>query len=286
MTSGTEPFDLSVIHPEGPVPLVCDLDHPSGPARGTVIVVHGFKGYKDYGMFPFLARQLATVGQHVVRVNLAHSGMTRAFETFARPDLFERDTWNRQVQDLEALVDAIRSGAVPGIEPALPITLLGHSRGGVASILMAGRSDAVDHVISVSAPASTRGTSDLGSEERAQLDAEGFLEVESARTGQLLRVGRAFHDEVDADPESHDVPAHAARLGRRLTVFHGEADPTVPAEAARVLAVAAGGDPILVPGGNHVFNVANPFPADGVPSPELQVLLDRVLDALGEEEAS
>ena len=32
---------------------------------------------------------------------------TNAIETFARPDLFERDTWNRQVEDLDALIAAL-----------------------------------------------------------------------------------------------------------------------------------------------------------------------------------
>ena len=281
-----EHFDLLVHHPEGELPLICDIDVPPGPPTGTLVIVHGFKGYKDYGMFPYLAHRVAESGRTVVRPNLVHSGMTREVETFARPDLFERDTWNRQVHDLVSLVDAIRSGRVPQASPDAPITLLGHSRGGVASILMAGRGDAVRSVISASAPAATRGTEALDQTTRTELEANGGVEVESARTGQRLRINRGFHDEVDADPAAHDVPAHARMLAERLVVVHGTDDQTVPERDATILAEAAGSEPRLVPGGNHVFNVVNPFPIDGTPSPQLAGLLAIVLEVLDRVEGA
>jgi len=280
------PFDLEVSHPEGSRILHCDAHPPIGDARqrGVVLVVHGFKGYKDYGMFPALAATCAAAGFAAIRFNLAHSGMTRDVERFARPDLFTLDTWLRQVHDIDTLVAAVRRGEAPGVLDSGPIVLLGHSRGGVASILAGGRDEGIDHVIAVSAPGATRGLEGLSEAELARLEANGTLETASARTGQVLAVGRAFFDEVDADPAGHDVEAHARRLGRRLSVIHGEADPTVPAEDAIRIATAAGGEAILVPEADHVFNVTNPHPGDATPSPQLAALQARIgeiLDSVG-----
>ena len=272
------PFDLHVTHPEGQRTLFCDSHPPAGGARsrGTVVIVHGFKGYKDYGMFPALAEACAGWGFTAIRFNLSHSGMTRDVETFARPDLFALDTWNRQVDDIRALVEAIRRDEVPNADPTAPVILIGHSRGGVASILTGGRDDSIDRVIALSAPGATRGMEQLGDVERTRLEENDCFEVASSRTGQILTVGRAFFAEVDQDPDAHDVEAHAARLGERLFVVHGADDETVPAEDALRLAKASGGAPTLIPGGNHVFNVANPFPSDAEPPPQLQAALDSI----------
>ena len=63
---------------------------PEGRPRGVAVVAHGFKGYKDYGMFPRIAAALADRGLIAHRFNFSHSGMTNAIATFERPDLFEQ----------------------------------------------------------------------------------------------------------------------------------------------------------------------------------------------------
>ena len=86
---------------------------PDGEPVGVVIIAHGFKGYKDYGMFPRIAETMCDAGFIAHRFNFSHSGMTNTIETFERPDLFERDTWNKQVFDCRAVVAAINDGKLP-----------------------------------------------------------------------------------------------------------------------------------------------------------------------------
>ena len=54
-----------------------------------MLIAHGFKGYKDYGMFPRLARVAAETGFVAHRFNFSHSGMTDRIATFEHPDLFD-----------------------------------------------------------------------------------------------------------------------------------------------------------------------------------------------------
>ena len=269
--------DLGVSHPEGERALICDITIPEGAVRGTVLIAHGFKGYKDYGMFPRLARTAALEGWAAIRFNFAHSGMTRNDSTFERPDLFILDTWNRQVADLTQLVAAVRGGTCPGCPPDGPVVLFGHSRGGLAAILAAGRGLEVDAVISAAAP---REALRFSGEDLGRLRDEGVCSVESSRTGQMLSVGRAFLDEVESDPAGHDPCEQASRMTMPLVVVHGTADETVSCEDAVALARAAGGEPILIEGGNHVFNVLNPFDPEGEPSSQLASLEDVLVEAL------
>jgi alpha-beta hydrolase superfamily lysophospholipase len=219
---------------------------PDADARGAIVIVHGFKGYKDYGMFPRLAREFAGGGRSGLiahRFNFSHSGMTNRLETFERPDLFERDTWSKQVFDLSAVLQAIARNELPG--NGLSLFVLGHSRGGVTAFLTADRLTELGRLpdlAGVIALASSSTCNSFGAEESRVLLEQGWLESPSSRTGQPLRVGRAFLQEQLDDPAAHDLLAHVRRLGERvpILIIHGENDPTVPVQCAHDLASAAG----------------------------------------------
>jgi pimeloyl-ACP methyl ester carboxylesterase len=268
--------DLEVVHDGESRVIHCDIERSPGTTSGTLLIAHGFMGYKDYGMFPYLARRVNEVGWATVRFNFSHSGMTRRIETFERPDLFELDTWNRQDLDLQCLLAAIRTGELPEVDATGPVVLLGHSRGGVASILSAGRGAPFDAVIAVAAGSEAMPHVLVDDDSRRRMLEEGGLTITSSRTGQELKMGSDFLTTIEADPLAHDVPSMAARLGARLNVIHGEIDPTVDVEHARTLANASGVSPVIIPGADHVFKVVNPFPADGTPSPELDALAEAV----------
>jgi pimeloyl-ACP methyl ester carboxylesterase len=261
-------------------PIIGNAHLPEGQPAGVVLVAHGFKGYKDYGMFPRIAETLSDRGFIGHRFNFSHSGMTDAIETFERPDLFERDTWNRQVFDLLAVVDAVDHGALEG--RGLPLVLFGHSRGGVSCLLTAGRHAddlrlaRLAGVVTAAAPATCNA---LTEQEAEALLREGFLVSPSARTGQELRVGKAFLTEQQEDPEGHDLLAVAGRIICPVLATHGEKDPTVPAACAEQIAAACGqGTARIVAGGDHVFNTPNPFAPDAEPGPQLAELLEAVAD--------
>ncbi|RMH26856.1 MAG: alpha/beta fold hydrolase [Planctomycetota bacterium] len=272
----------------GGEPLLVSTDRRAGlttPAS-AVLLAHGFKGYKDYGFIPVLSRRLAGRLPIVVhRFNFSHSGMTEEIATFARPDLFERDTWNKQVADLDALMGAIEAGRAPATPARTPIVLMGHSRGGVSCLLCAGRRardgrpPAPAAVVTISAPAEC---CSLDERAKAELRQRGHLESPSSRTGQTLRIGRAWLDEQEADPAGHDLAALASRIEAPVLVVHGDADPTVdPACADRIASACPRGRVRLIPGADHVFNTPNPADLEAAPSAQLAELIDHIAGFLG-----
>ena len=260
---------------------VPDGSRGAAPA-GVLIVAHGFKGYKDYGFFPYLAQSAADRGLIAHRFNFSHSGMTNRIETFERPDLFERDTWSKQSHDLLAVHAAVTRGQLAG--QGLPIVWFGHSRGGVTAILAAARlysaatPGAPAALITAAAP--HQAGAGFDDQARALMRRQGYVESPSARTGQALRVGLGWLQEIEQDPAACD-PVHAIRMiACPILLIHGEADPTVPVAAAQALA-AAGGDSAqleTIPDAGHTFNCPNPLPPDGAPPPETQTMVRRVCD--------
>lgn len=244
---------------------------PDGDATAAVVLVHGFKGYKDYGMLVHIAGSLADVGCVVHRVSLSHSGMGHGHGDFNEA-LFERDTWNRGIEDLLALNEAIDRGDLAGA--AGGVILVGHSRGGALSLAAAGRHvddgllGAVRGVASLSAPARLNGLDDGAA---AGLLAEGRIPSPSSRTGQVLHVGVAWVQEQLDDPEGHDMQRLMGRISVPVLLIHGADDPTVPASDAALLQRYGpeGVQMHLVAGGTHVFNTPNPFDMAAMPSPQL-----------------
>lgn len=255
---------------------------PTEPPRGVVLLLHGFLGYKDYGLFPYLAERIAGFGWIAHRFNFSHSGMTNRIETFERPDLFERDTWNRQIEDVDAVLSAIDAGELVGC--GLPYVLYGHSRGGVTALLAAGRrfrSGAGGLPAGVITAAAPDFTNRFDEAQQADLLQRGFVEVVSNRTQQTLRVGRAFLAEQLDDPAGHDLRAHIAALACPVLIVHGSVDATVPPRCAKALAAAVNVDKaspemLFVPHGDHVFNTPNPMPDDAPPSRQLTAVIEGI----------
>ncbi|MCC6683098.1 MAG: alpha/beta fold hydrolase [Phycisphaeraceae bacterium] len=226
-----------------------------GRALATLVICHGFKGYKDYGFFPYLAEAAAAAGLIAHRFNFSHSGMTNQLDTFERPDLFERDTWGRQITDLQIVIE--QRAAVD----QLPIVLFGHSRGGDSVLLTAaGMSDRLAGIVTAAAPDTT---CPLGEDQKAVLRREGRMASPSSRTGQMLYVGREWLDEMEADPRRFDLLRAIAAIECPKLLIHGRADETVPVSAVHHLSKAGGPNTelLILPGG-HTFNCRNPHPQD------------------------
>ena len=248
---------------------------PAGEPIGCVVLCHGFKGYKEYGFFPRICDLLEGEGLIAHRFNFSHSGMTEILEIFERTDLFEANTWNRQVEDVQAVVEAIADARIPG--HGLPLILAGHSRGGTTVLLSVGRGVVrdVSGLITIAAPAECN---QLSVDDAETLRSGGSLASPSSRTGQTLHVGAEWLLEQDEDPAAHSISDLAAAITVPALVIHGEDDPTVPAANARTIASRLSGNTELhlIPGANHVLNTPNPLSPDARTPAALESAVDAI----------
>lgn len=242
-----------------------------GPA---VIIVHGFKGFKDWGSFPFFAERLARAGFSAVSVNLSGSGYDDNGD-FAWPDRFGHNSFSAEQYDIDRVLEALDRGGL-SLAPPTQVALLGHSRGGGAAILAAARLERISALVTWAAIASVRRWSPA---DMARWRERGQIDVLNTRTGVTSPIFLEALEDIEANAGgSLDIEAAAARVTVPWLLVHGDADPTVPIEEADRLARAAEGRSTVerfnVQGANHTFGAVHPYL--GAPA-ALELVFDRTV---------
>lgn len=233
------------------LPIRGDIDAPLSP-RALVVLVHGFKGFKDWGFFPWLAECLCDDGHAVVRFNMSRSGIGENPETFERLDLFADDTYSGQLADLRDVISFAQKEF-----PELPTFLLGHSRGGGVALLGARDVPGLAGVITWSAIARTDRWDEAM---KRKWRTDGYRDEVNARTKQVMRMSTAILEDVEAQRERLDILAAARGLEVPLLVIHGARDESVPVSEGHQIAEQGRDASLAVIGAaSHTYNAIHPL---------------------------
>jgi uncharacterized protein len=231
----------------------------------VVVLVHGFKGFKDWAFFPWLAERVVERGMGAISVNFSLNGIGAHPEDFTELEAFARNTLTREVEELALVLEALEGGELLPVPPART-GILGHSRGGGGAILVAAGGPSgrgVDALVTWGAVADF---DRWGEEVKAQWREEGRIHVLNGRTGQQMPLDVALLEDFEANREALDVAGAAGRVQAPWLIVHGAADTTVSVEDARKLARANPRARLhLVEGGGHTFEAAHPLAQ--VPAP-------------------
>lgn len=230
-----------------------------GSARPGVVIMHGFKGFKDWGMFPPLADRLAHAGFTAVSFNASGSGVDESGE-FVWPERFGRNTFSAELADLDRVVDALANGEL-GTRAPSTIGLVGHSRGGGMALLHAARDPRVRALVTWAAISSVaRWTAPS---EIAAWRERGRIDVVNARTGQVLPLYVEVLDDIEHNKTGAlDIPRAAAAIELPWLLIHGTADASVSIEEANRLVQAARPEAvraIRLDGAGHTFGAVHPW---------------------------
>lgn len=234
------------------------------PIRGTlsiprdadclVLIVHGFKGFREWGFFPWICEYFGRATIASVRFDLSRNGIGDDAETFDRLDLFEDDTYSLQVEDLRSIDrfvnedDALRD---------LPRVVLGHSRGGAIALLAARHLSRLRGVVTW---ASISRVDRWDDQLKAQWRRDGFQEVVNQRTGQRMRISLAMLDDCEQDPSRLDVLEAARTLEVPFLAIHGAGDESVPLDESRdIVRSARNGSLLVIEGAGHTFGAIHPL---------------------------
>ena len=240
--------------------------------RPAAIVLHGFKGFKDWGMFPPLADHLARAGMTVVSFNLSGSGVDDDGD-FTRLDQFAHNSFRADMADLDIVLGAMVAGEL-GFVPPTSIGIVGHSRGGGDAVLVGD-----DHRLSAMVTWAGIGTIRRWPEEAlAQWHETGRIEIQNARTGQVLTIHRELLEEIDQHADGRLSIARAAeRVAVPWLIIHGTDDTTITPDEARELHRSSpeGTEFVLIEGAGHTFGAVHPYRG---PTPELEQAIERTVN--------
>jgi pimeloyl-ACP methyl ester carboxylesterase len=99
----------------------------------------------------------------------------------------------------------------------------------------------------------------------------GYRVQESSRTGQALRTGTGFLEDVEKWSREGDIPVQLYRVGVPVLLVHGNRDTSVPPEESESLAAVGPTVRLVVlAGADHRFGSSHPFAG---PSPPLEEAL-------------
>jgi uncharacterized protein len=242
-------------------------------ARPAVVVLHGFKGFKDWGMFPPLTERLAQAGFTAVSLNLSGSGVDDAGD-FSLPDRFGHNTFSAELHDTDRVIDALMRGDL-GVPAPSTLGMIGHSRGGGTAVLHTASDPRVRALVTWSAISRVER---WPAEQRSAWRAAGHTEIQNARTGQVLPLYTDVLDDIEQNADSLDIEAAAGRIAVPWLIIHGTDDESVGfSEAESLKAASPRRQTRLLPieHGGHTFGAAHPWRSTTLP-------LDTVFDATTE----
>lgn len=224
-----------------------------------LFLVHGFKGFKDWGFFPYIAEYFAKNKYFVVSFNFSLNGVGENLIEFDELDKFAKNTVSREIDELSMIIDKYKNGFF-GNTNNYKIGILGHSRGGGVSILCAQQKKEISAVVTWAAVSYFDRYTDR---EKNEWKKKGFVEVLNSRTNQLMRLNETLLDDIEEN--KHDklnVEKAVKNLSRPFLIIHGEEDLTVPVKEGEKLYDCSDKkltNFIKIPSTSHTFNAKHPF---------------------------
>lgn len=224
-----------------------------------IIIIHGFKGFKDWGFFPYTAEYLSQQGFFVLTFNFSHNGIGQNFTEFTELDKFAKNTFSLESAELELLIQKYLSGYFCVIKNK-KIGLIGHSRGGAISVLTAKR---MEEVSSVVLWASVSNLDRYSKRQKEKWRKEGKFDVLNMRTKQLMSLNTTLLEDIENNGNSSlNIQNAVVDLNRPLLIAHGAQDMAVPVKEAIQLydwSDKKNTELFIIPATGHTFDTKHPF---------------------------
>jgi pimeloyl-ACP methyl ester carboxylesterase len=260
-------------------PITLDISIPvSKTALPLIIFCHGFKGFKDWGHFNWVADSAAQQGLAFLKFNFSHNGINpNNLTELSDLEAFAENNYSIELFDLGKVIDyAVENASVFNINPK-DIYLVGHSRGGGIALLKAAEDKKVKKL------ALWASLSEFDSFFRPATIEEwqknGVVYAENKRTGQQLPLNKQFYDDYLKNKSMLDVRKSAKMLEIPLLIIHGDQDESVNISHAEFLYnLVQHSIYIKVEGGNHTFGAKHPFDPETDGSEMLDELLENTFE--------
>jgi alpha-beta hydrolase superfamily lysophospholipase len=244
---------------------LADVFEADQKAKGIVVFSHGFKGFKDWGTFPLMAQHFAKQNLHCITFNFSHNGTTvEQPYNFADLEAFGNNNFSKELFDLNTAIEfAVKHFHAQ--EVALPIFLLGHSRGGGISLLAAYENPLVEKV------AVWGSVNEFGkfwkNNEMLRLQQDGVIYIPNARTNQQMPIYKQLYENYEANKERLHIPSKVKLLHKPLLIVHGTNDETVPLQSAIELKQwKPDAELLVIENANHTFGGKHPFNESELPT--------------------
>lgn len=253
-----------------------DVTYPKTDAKLPILFfAHGFKGFKDWGHFPLIAKELASSGFLVVRFNFSHNGGTSE-HPIDFPDLeaFRENSYWRELCDIGHLIKWLGEfKAERNIHlDATDLSIIGHSRGGSIALLAAAKFPQLQKVVSWAGVANLMARLPHEAELK-DWQQKGVRYINNARTQQNMPMNYSFVEDLYEHSEELKVENAVKKLKNPALIIHGKEDEAVPYDSAiKIKEWNSNVQMELIEGAGHTFGGKHPWSEDQLPTHAAEIL--------------
>jgi pimeloyl-ACP methyl ester carboxylesterase len=243
----------------------------------SILFVHGFKGFKDWGAHNLMADYFANEGFRYIKFNLGHSGVTQQQPNDVTDlEAFAANTTGIELKDLDTAINYVSHTF-----PLQPIYLIGHSKGGGLVLIKGAADNRISKIITWSSIADF--SSLWKKEQEEEWIKTGKTYVENARTKEKMPLNSSLLEDYRAHEEEYNILNAAASLTIPWLILHGDEDVNVNFCVAQQLAQAQPKAKLQkIAGANHVYGATHPYTATSLPT-QLQEVAEKTLAFIKEK---
>lgn len=260
------------------LPIHYDIYAPMGSKRPlpVVLFLHGFKGFKDWGLFPDACEEIARAGFMVVAFNFSRNGVGESMTEFDELELFADETLSQDLEDVGSVIQALHTGEITTDRAEIDIEsigILGHSRGGHTAIAAAAEYSEINCLVTWSAVADYNAR--WSDQMKSDWEEQGYTEIMNSRTGQAMRINKVVLEDARKNADRLIALERVKGLHLPALFIHGKDDESVPPEDAKKLFRACTSkekELKMIPDTGHTFGVSHPFEGADFPEPFENVL--------------
>lgn len=241
----------------------------------SIIFVHGFKGFKDWGFGPYIGDFFAKKGFNSILFNFSHNGIGNNFLEFTEFDRFAKNTFSREIRELSEIVNAVRDNFF-GIGSDGKIGLLGHSRGGAISLLTSSKRN---DIFAIALWSSIANLDRYSKRQKEMWRKNGSFDVMNTRTKQIMKLNVDLLYDIEQNIDgSLNIENSVKKIKIPLLIAHGDQDLAVPIREAEQLyewADKSNTELYKIYGTGHTYDIVHPFQQ---PNPKFDRLLMKTAD--------
>ena len=239
-----------------------DLHYAGHTSCPILLIIHGFRGSKNWGFFPTIAEEFAQNGSIVLTWNMSLNGYSKNSQYIDQPDNFARNTITQEMVDTQSIIDSILqddriiSGDIRSHWNG-DIHVLGHSRGGGIGILISAKNPSIKKL----ALWNTISRFGRFTERQKKLWSEtGTFPIDETEDGKVIAMNYTYISDLEFHSDEYSPLRAITEVSADILIVHAEQDMTVPIREAHALQEKSHSAHMhSIPQAGHIFGCTHPF---------------------------
>ena len=237
------------------VKFLVDRFSTSSEANKIIIFCHGFKGFKDWGGFNYVADFFRNKNIIFYKFNFSHNGTSlKNPNEICDLEKFSQNNFTKELYDLNQLINYVE---VKDDLSNKELVLIGHSRGGGISIIKSSMDSRVNKLVTWCSPSNF--FNKLDSEKIKLWEERKVIYIENKRTNQKLPLDYQFYLDCINNKNNYDILNCCNNIIIPHLVQHAKNDETVEYSEAVKISKNSKESKLISYNSNHVFGMSHPF---------------------------